>query len=94
MVAFNYRRVPALALGRRLIEDGRLGTIRHVRAQYLTGELIAGVSAVTATFVGERPLLEPTEETSRSGPVTVDDAAVFTARLDSGALASFEATRS
>jgi predicted dehydrogenase len=35
MVAFNYRRVPAIALARRLVAGGRLGTIRHVRAQYL-----------------------------------------------------------
>ena len=35
MVAFNYRRVPALALARQLIEQGRIGEIRHVRAQYL-----------------------------------------------------------
>jgi predicted dehydrogenase len=35
MVGFNYRRVPALALARELIAEGRLGTIRHVRAQYL-----------------------------------------------------------
>ncbi len=125
---FNYRRVPAIALARQLVTDGRIGAIRHVRAsylqdwlvdpespltwrlqreragsgalgdlgahivdltQYLTGELIAGVSAATATFVRERPL----EGGGGSGPVTVDDAAVFTARLASGALASFEATR-
>jgi predicted dehydrogenase len=35
MVAFNYRRVPALALAREMVAEGRLGTIRHVRAQYL-----------------------------------------------------------
>lgn len=35
MVGFNYRRVPAIAFARKLIADGRLGTIRHVRAQYL-----------------------------------------------------------
>jgi predicted dehydrogenase len=35
MVGFNYRRVPAIALARRLVADGRLGRIRHVRAQYL-----------------------------------------------------------
>lgn len=35
MVGFNYRRVPAIALARQFIADGRLGTIRHVRAQYL-----------------------------------------------------------
>jgi predicted dehydrogenase len=35
MVGFNYRRVPALALAQRLVAEGRLGTIRHVRAVYL-----------------------------------------------------------
>lgn len=35
MVGFNYRRVPALALARQLIADGRLGVIREVRAVYL-----------------------------------------------------------
>jgi predicted dehydrogenase len=132
MVGFNYRRVPALALARRLVADGRIGTVRHVRAsylqdwlvdpsspltwrlrhdragsgalgdlgahvvdlaQYLTGELITGVSGATATFVGERPLPGPAGPQRLSGPVTVDDAALFTARLSSGALGSFEATR-
>jgi predicted dehydrogenase len=136
MTGFNYRRVPAIALARRLVRDGRIGRLRHVRAsylqdwlvdpafpltwrlqrehagsgalgdlgshivdlaQYLTGDLITGVSAVTATFVGERPLPGTPGSASAglpgTGPVTVDDAAVFTARLGSGALASFEATR-
>ena len=35
MVAFNYRRVPAIALARQYLEEGRLGEIRHVRADYL-----------------------------------------------------------
>ena len=35
MVAFNYRRVPAVALARQLVANGRIGTVRHVRAQYL-----------------------------------------------------------
>jgi predicted dehydrogenase len=35
MVGFTYRRVPAIALARRLVEEGRIGEIRHVRAQYL-----------------------------------------------------------
>lgn len=35
MCGFSYRRTPALALARRLIEDGRIGDVRHVRAQYL-----------------------------------------------------------
>jgi predicted dehydrogenase len=35
MCGFSYRRTPALALARRLVEAGRIGTVRHVRAQYL-----------------------------------------------------------
>ncbi|WP_128375637.1 Gfo/Idh/MocA family protein [Streptomyces cavernae] len=138
MVGFNYRRVPALAYARRLIADGRLGTLRHVRvsylqdwlvdpdfpltwrlqrehagsgalgdlgahiidlAQYLTGEVLVGVSAQMETFVKERPRLDGASSGltasggTRRGPVTVDDAAAFTGRLASGALATFEATR-
>ena len=128
MTAFNYRRVPALALARQLIEAGRLGTIRHVRAQYLqdwlvdpdfpltwrldaeqagsgalgdlgahivdlsqwlTGQRITSVGALLHTFIDERPLPGSDER----GPVTVDDAALFTARFDGGAIGSFEATR-
>ena len=35
MVGFNYRRVPALELARRLVAEGRIGTVRQVRASYL-----------------------------------------------------------
>ncbi len=35
MVGFNYRRVPALALARQLIAEGRIGAVRQVRAAYL-----------------------------------------------------------
>lgn len=35
MVGFTYRRVPAIALARKLVGEGRIGTVRHVRAQYL-----------------------------------------------------------
>jgi len=35
MVGFTYRRVPAIALARQLVAEGRIGTIHHVRAQYL-----------------------------------------------------------
>ena len=138
MTGFNYRRLPAAAQARRMVADGRIGTLRHVRAvylqdwltdpdfpltwrlkkdtagsgalgdlgahivdlaQYLAGERLAGVSALTETFVTERPVpagaaagLTGAAGTER-GPVTVDDAAVFTGRFASGALASFEATR-
>ncbi|NGO12645.1 Gfo/Idh/MocA family oxidoreductase [Streptomyces sp. HC44] len=138
MVGFNYRRVPATSLARKMVAEGRIGALRHVRvtylqdwlvdpefpltwrlrketagsgalgdlgahivdlAQYLVGESLVGVSALTETFVRERPL--PGGATSGLsavssdgvGQVTVDDAALFTGRFTSGALASFEATR-
>lgn len=34
-VWYNYRRVPAVALAHKLVREGALGTIRHVRAHYL-----------------------------------------------------------
>ena len=73
--------------------SGALGDLgAHVvdLAQYLAGDRIAGVSALTETFVPERPL--PDGGGAR-GPVTVDDAALFVGRFAGGALGSFEATR-
>lgn len=35
MVGFTYRRVPAIALARQLVAEGRIGQVRQVRAQYL-----------------------------------------------------------
>jgi predicted dehydrogenase len=34
-VWYNYRRVPAVALAHQLVKSGKIGKIRHVRAQYL-----------------------------------------------------------
>ena len=81
--------------------SGALGDLgAHIvdLARYLTGDEITGVSAVSATFVGERPLAGGPGAGGppggrRTGTVTVDDAVVFTGKLASGALASFEATR-
>ncbi|PNH82267.1 Gfo/Idh/MocA family protein [Arthrobacter sp. AFG20] len=146
MCGFSYRRTPALALAKRMVDEGRLGAIRHVRAQYLqdwlsdenapmtwrldrsksgsgslgdigahsidaaqwiAGQKITGVSALLETFVPERPLAgdlvglgghgDVGQDTPR-GAVTVDDAAIFSARFAGGAAAVgavgvFEATR-
>jgi predicted dehydrogenase len=35
MVWFNYRRVPAIALARQILDEGRLGKVFHYRATYL-----------------------------------------------------------
>jgi predicted dehydrogenase len=34
-VCFNYRRAPAVQLAKKLVDEGRLGTIRHWRSTYL-----------------------------------------------------------
>ena len=47
MVGFNYRRVPALALARELIAEGRLGTVRSVRSAYLQDWLADAESPMT-----------------------------------------------
>ncbi|MFF7934391.1 Gfo/Idh/MocA family oxidoreductase [Streptomyces sp. NPDC007940] len=78
---------------------GDLGAHIIDLAQYLAGEVLVGVSAQMETFVKERPRLDGASSGLTAsggverGPVTVDDAAVFTGRLASGALATFEATR-
>ena len=61
-------------------------------AQFVSGQLITGVSGLTETFIKERPLVAASSGLSASGgsdvgPVTVDDAALFTARFSGGALA-------
>lgn len=47
MVGFNYRRVPALALARRLVAEGRIGRVRHVRASYLQDWLADAAAPMT-----------------------------------------------
>ena len=47
MVGFNYRRMPALALARRIVADGRLGEIRQVRASYLQDWLVDAAAPMT-----------------------------------------------
>jgi len=128
MVCHNYRRVPAVAFAKRLIESGRLGEIRHYRgvylqdwivdpqfplvwrlvkertgsgalgdiashsidlARYLVGE-ITDVAGMLETFIHERPL---PDDASRTGRVTVDDAAACLVRFENGAIGTIEATR-
>ncbi|WP_366146555.1 Gfo/Idh/MocA family oxidoreductase [uncultured Pseudokineococcus sp.] len=69
-------------------------------AQHVTGQRLTGVTGLLETFVRERPVVDgPSGLTGGTGargataPVTVDDAAVFLARTDGGALATFEASR-
>jgi predicted dehydrogenase len=40
MLCHNYRRAPAVALAKRLIDEGRLGEIRHYRGTYLQDWLV------------------------------------------------------
>jgi predicted dehydrogenase len=82
--------------------SGALGDIgAHIvdATQFILGDTIREVSGTLETFVTERPVasahsgLSGTAESDRTGPVTVDDAALFLARFTGGALGSFEATR-
>jgi len=96
---------PKAPLSWRLQKDlagsGALGDIGgHAvdMVQFLTGQRITRVTGVLETIVRQRPI--ETERTGIAGvggeelgDVTVDDLAIFTGRLESGALASFEATR-
>jgi predicted dehydrogenase len=81
--------------------SGALGDIgAHIidLAQFILGDLLVGVSALSETFVKERPLPEESSGLSAiggstRGAVTVDDAVLFIGRFANGALGSFEATR-
>jgi len=69
-------------------------------ARYLVGEINA-VTALTTTFIKERPLpgagaatfSAGTGEATEMGKVTVDDAAFMLAEFENGAIGSFEASR-
>ncbi|HEX5916249.1 MAG TPA: Gfo/Idh/MocA family oxidoreductase [Nocardioides sp.] len=47
MVGFNYRRVPALALARRHVSEGRIGDVRQVRVSYLQDWLADDAAPMT-----------------------------------------------
>jgi len=77
---------------------GDIGAHAIDLAQFVTGLRLEQVSGVVDTIVKQRPLLGAGSGLSGTaaegyGEVTVDDIAIFTGRLESGALASFEATR-
>jgi predicted dehydrogenase len=88
-------------LRREIAGSGALGDIgAHIvdLTQFVTGQSITSVTAMTETFVKSRPLPSASAGLSATassavGDVTVDDAALFLARLDGGAVASYEATR-
>jgi predicted dehydrogenase len=54
MVGFTYRRVPAIGLARRLVAEGRLGTLHHVRAQYLQDWIVDPEAPLTWRLQKER----------------------------------------
>lgn len=124
---FNNRMIPALALAKKLIMEGRIGRIFHFRAQYLqewivdpdfklvwrmdrevSGSGAVGdfshivdlarwlcgepdsVTAVTKTFVTERPL---PEDPSKKGKVEVDDAFISIVEFENGAVGVLEGSR-
>lgn len=77
---------------------GDLGAHSIDLARMLMGE-ITEVTGLTETFIKQRPVLGATAgglsavAGTEMGEVTVDDAALFLARFESGAVGTFEATR-
>lgn len=137
MVCHNYRFSPAVQYAKKLIDEGRLGKIYHIRAtflqdwlmdpdfplvwrlqkeasgggalgdigahiidlaRFLVGEFDEVVGTME-TFIKKRPLGTMTDnlkgkvEGDEWGEVTVDDATLFIARFQNGALGTFEASR-
>ncbi|WP_394771029.1 Gfo/Idh/MocA family protein [Lacisediminihabitans sp.] len=88
-------------LDKDLAGSGSLGDIgAHAidAVQFITGRRVKSVSGILETLVAERPLLGESiglsgTASEERGRVTVDDVALFTARLEGGVLGSFEATR-
>lgn len=77
---------------------GDIGAHAVDLTEYITGQHLTRVAGVLETIVSERPVLAASSGLSGTagadrGPVTVDDLALFTGRLENGALASFEASR-
>lgn len=137
MICHNYRFVPAVQYAKKLIDEGSLGKIYHIRANYLQdwimdpnfplvwrlkkevcgsgalGDLAAHsldlarflvgefkeVNGMMETFINERPIGEMSGGLSANvkggvlGKVDVDDASIFMARFENGAVGVFEATR-
>lgn len=137
MICHNYRFSPAVQYAKKLIEEGRLGRIYHIRATFLQdwlmdpqfpliwrlqkdvsgggtlGDLGAHiidlarflvgefreVVGTMETFIKKRPLGTMTDnlkgqvESDEYGEVTVDDATLFIARFENGALGTFESSR-
>ncbi|MCJ7839521.1 Gfo/Idh/MocA family oxidoreductase [Lederbergia sp. NSJ-179] len=137
MINHNYRFAPAIQFAKKLIEEGRLGKIYHIRATYLQdwimdpqfplvwrlnkdvsgsgshGDLAAHsidlarflvgefkeVTGIMETFIKQRPIVEDsdglsgTASSDKLGDVNVDDASVFIAKFENGAIGTFEATR-
>ncbi|WP_407344158.1 Gfo/Idh/MocA family protein [Pengzhenrongella phosphoraccumulans] len=96
---------PAAPLSWRLDKEragsGALGDIgAHIvdLVQFITGQHLTGVAGMLETFVHERPIAAEFSGLhghggEGRGPVTVDDAAIFMARLSGGGIGVFEATR-
>ncbi|KYG32377.1 Gfo/Idh/MocA family protein [Alkalihalobacillus trypoxylicola] len=138
MICHNYRFAPAVQYAKKLIDEGKLGKIRQVRATYLqdwlmdpefpltwrldkevtgTGALgdigahsidlarfligeITDVVSLLETFIKERPtgdmvqgLSAKKNQNTEMGQVTVDDAALFLAKFENGAIGTFESSR-
>jgi len=107
-IGFNYRRLPALALMKRLVDEGRVGEVLLWRAVWLSDEFLdpdipfdwrfgAHLIDLALWMVGEIDEVAAQSETftrERSGrAVDVDEASSVLARFVSGARGVFEMAR-
>jgi len=97
MVSFNYRRVPAIALFKQIIEEGRVGRPFHYRATYnqdytIGADVPQGGMALwrldsRVAGSGEHA------DTGKVEKVDIDDACMFLAVFENGSMGTFESTR-
>lgn len=104
---FNYRYVPAVALAKELLDEGRLGELRHYRALYLQDYQTAGGQPRSSGGAGAvldyshlvdmlRFLVgEPSLVTAKTSKLVseVDDAFVAILEFANGLVAALEASR-
>ncbi len=95
MVMHNYRKLPAIAYLKALIEEGRLGTVYHYHGAYLQDWIISPqfplVWRLDKKLTGSGAWGAKGQK--GKGKVTVDDEANFLAQFKNASLGVFESSR-
>ena len=89
MVGFTYRRVPAIALARQLVDQGRIGTVRHVRAQYLQDWIADPAAPMSWRLTRRRPAPAPSATSARTSSTSRSSSPATRSPTVSGMLETF-----